>query len=763
MSFQQALHIQPCGTSAGQGIIRSLLPRPGPGRETSRITRPHSALQILLCLFTFIPFCLDSAHANADTSATSSLQAASQGIGTSPKAVFAFVRDNIAPELNRRPLQSPAQVLVSGRGNSRERSRLLAHLLGAAGHPVRFQSGDLDVAKTADLINAALPPASGERAWLADVPISRPAEDPVMIEAVRRHTWVQVLIDGQWLDLDPSFPGQPGDRHAEPTETFYRFSESRLPRLELTVELDRTEAPGKFEELAWWDGPLETLAGQALSVRILPIIASADGDDHDLDPALRLVNPLTGADEENPQPLTVTTWRAELALDEEVLHVGEAPDIGPSETGTILSLRLKSRIVFAAEDVIEDVRILSRNDDAGRLPLFQRHALYFGTSAVSQEEFDRWVSSHSPAERDSARREIEGVKRDLTAGQNSSSELLSSSLQAEQVLGHYGGHLLNLAYCFVSDLMSADLGRRLGVHSFFDQPRLVVTSFLTGADGTQQVIMDLRRDRQEAVARPGTPRRMTETQQFGRGVMASALEGRLMALASGAPALTTAALMRQAQSEGIPTRLLSKRETGQLNDLDLPDTARALLEAALADGQVVIVPARPILFRNRERWGWWQIDPVSGHTIGVLDSGLHQAMMERTLIETEGVLSDEMATVIGAISGATDTQFIISAMVLEHGELSAEALNEAKAFMSELGENLCQELTVEAKIEAKKTIASASVEMEGCFKYEESVEIGGKAGGSLTLMDTNWCEAFQRGFTCSSMTILNAYLSDTKE
>jgi hypothetical protein len=754
MSSQHALHSKPCGTYAGRGIISDPLPRPDPDRRTSILPRRHPIPHILLCLLTLIPFCIDPARANADTSATST---------SSPQAVFAFVRDSIAPELNRLPLQSPAQVLASGRGNSLERSRLLAHLLNAAGHHVRFQSGELDDDKAAELISSALPPASKTQAWPADVPISRPAEEPAMIEAVRRHTWVQVLIDGHWLDLDPSFPGQPDDRHAEPTETFYRFSESRLPRIELTVEFERTEAPGEFEELTWWDGPLETLAGQPLAVRILPVIASADGDDNDLDPARRLVNPLTGAGEEGSQPVTVTTWRAELVLGEEVLHVGDAPDIGPDETGTILSLRLKSRIVFTTEDVIEDVRNLSTQDDTGRLPLYQRHALYFGTSAVSQEEFDRWVSSHPPAERDRARREIERVRHDLTAGPNASTELLSSSLQAEQVLGHYGGHLLNLAYCLVSDRISADLGRRLGVHSFFDQHRMVVTSFLTGADGAQQVIMDLRRDRQKAVARPGTPRRMTETQQFGRGVMASALEGRLMALATGAPALTTAALMRQAQSEGIPTRLLSERESEKLNGLDLPDTARAFLEAALADGQIVIVPTRPILFHGLERWGWWQIDPVNHHTIGVLDSGLHQAMMERTLIETEGVLSDEMAAVIGAISGATDTQFVISAMVLKYGELSAEALNEAKAFMSELGENLCQALTVEANVEAKKTIASASVEMEGCFKYEQSLEIGGAAGGSLTLMDTNWCEAFQRGFTCSSMTILNAYLSETKE
>jgi len=118
-----------------------------------------------------------------------------------------------------------------------------------------------------------------------------------------------------------------------------------------------------------------------------------------------------------------------------------------------------------------------------------------------------------------------------------------------------------------------------------------------------------------------------------------------------------------------------------------------------------------------------------------------------------------MAAVIGAISGATDAQFVISAMVLKHGELTAEAVAEAKAYLSDLGEALRQALTVEAKVGGYETLASASVEMEGCFRYEVSAEVGAEAGGSLTVIDEGWCEAFQRGFTCSALTILNAYQS----
>ncbi len=127
------------------------------------------------------------------------------------------------------------------------------------------------------------------------------------------------------------------------------------------------------------------------------------------------------------------------------------------------------------------------------------------------------------------------------------------------------------------------------------------------------------------------------------------------------------------------------------------------------------------------------------------------------LTDPQGYLSDEMAAVIGAISGATDTQFAISAMVLKHGDLTAAALAEAKSYMAELGQALCQQLTVEAKLGGHHTLASAAVEMEGCFRYEAALEVGAEGGASLTLMDRGWCEAFQRGFSCAAMTILNAY------
>ncbi|MBN1906508.1 MAG: hypothetical protein JW927_15575 [Deltaproteobacteria bacterium] len=683
--------------------------------------------------------------------------------GKSPEALVKYVNSRTLPALNRRILRSPAQVLKDGRGNSIERSRLLAALLDAAGHPVRFRCADLDDESASTLIKSAMPASPPAKSWPEDVPLSEPLTEPALLDAVRRHTWVQVLTEGQWQDIDPSFTAaKPAAFDSDERVTFYRFSQTRLPQVELTIEGDRSKRPGEFEELLWWDGVLESISNQPLYIRIYPrITIGGKGEEEGLDPARRLVDPLAGGqpEEEETTHEPVTTWRAEILSNNGILKNADIPAAGPNDDGTLLSLRLRSRIFFNEEDIIEDLRPVSAADSQGHLPIFQRHALLYSTSLINPQELKNRLSVYAPERREKAHADIERLRKELKQEASNKETLLQASLSSEELLGIYSGHFINLAYLALVDPITEELAERLGIYSYLEEPRLIINSLYKGKNGHEEVSLDLRRDKTGAIGLSGQPQRITESFQFSRGVISSVLEGRLITLATGRPALTTATLMKLASQAKIQTRLYSMHEHEYLDELPLPDNVRTMLNETLESGHVVMLPLRPVNFEDIPRWGWWQINPLTRHTIGVLDSGLHQAVIERTLIETKGVLSNEMATVIGAISGAVDTQFAISTMVLKHGELTAEAIQEAKAYMSGIGEALCREVNVEAKVGGSKTLASASIEMEGCFRYEESLEVSAEAGGSVTLMDKGWCEAFQRGFTCASMTILNAYAS----
>jgi hypothetical protein len=707
---------------------------------------------ILLAFSCFIYNPLTARAADTDPAIATVIASA----GKSPEALLKYVNSRTLPALNRRILRSPAQVLKDGRGNSIERSRLLAALLEAAGHHARFRCADLDDEAASSLIKYAIPAPPAKNSWPEDVPLSEPATEPALLDAVRHHTWVQVLTEGKWQDIDPSFIGaKPTTFDSDERETFYRFSQTRLPQVELTIEGERSKKPGEFEELLWWDGALESISNQPLYIRIYPRITfGGKGEMEELDPARRLVDPLAGGQPEEEETIhePVTTWRAEIFSNNGILKGTDIPAAGPNDDGRLLYLRLRSRIIFDEEDIIEDLRPISTVDSEGNLPLFQRHALLYSTSLMNPQELKNQLAVYSPESRFKAHAEIERLRKELKQERSNKEIILKTSLSSEELIGIYSGHFINLAYLALIDPLTEELAGRLGIYSYLEEPRLIINSLYTGIKG-QEISLDLRRDKTGAIGFPGQPRRITESFQFSRGVISSVLEGKLTAMATGRSALTTATLMKLASQAGIPSRLYSIHEQEYLDELPLPDNVRTMLNETIESGHVVMLPLRPVNFEGKPRWGWWHINPLSRHTIGVLDSGLHQAVVERTLIETKGALSNEMATVIGAISGAVDTQFTISSMVLKHGEMTAEAIQEAKSYMSGIGEALCREVKVEAKVGGSKTLVSASIEMEGCFRYEESLEISAEAGGSVTLMDKGWCEAFQRGFTCASMTI----------
>ena len=56
--------------------------------------------------------------------------------------------------------------------------------------------------------------------------------------------------------------------------------------------------------------------------------------------------------------------------------------------------------------------------------------------------------------------------------------------------------------------------------------------------------------------------------------------------------------------------------------------ATALIEDALDDGDVVIVPAEPVTIGGTEHIGWWRVDPVTGAATDVMDGGAGTSMVE---------------------------------------------------------------------------------------------------------------------------------------
>jgi hypothetical protein len=417
-----------------------------------------------------------------------------------------------------------------------------------------------------------------------------------------------------------------------------------------------------------------------------------------------------------------------------------------------LVLRLKFESLEEVVSVSERPLYEKRGKDSAP-PLFQRHSILITGNRIPAEAWQGKLNAVSDNDllRD-LKTGVEEVKKKLKSKKFDRSTL-ERSADLEEKLGPELGHLVNMIFASTSDDQTGQQGEALSVYSYYQVPRVLITSF-GGDQETSQASFDLRQDRVEAVPFPGQAEAMGGTFMYGRGVMESTLEGQLLELLSGKPALTTAVLMQEAAQKNIPIRMFSSLERENIQKVGLPKSVAERIDLVLGSGHIIVLPEKGVLWQGKNRWGWWDIDPGTMETIGVMDSGLHQAMVQRTILETEGPLQTKMGFVIGAIVGAVDTQWMIAGMILKYGELNKAALLEAKAYMKDINAYMCPGF--EKKISAG--VGFTAAEMEDCFKlgYEIKVEAGIE-------IKQGWCENFAKGFACASTTILNSYLSQLED
>jgi hypothetical protein len=126
----------------------------------------------------------------------------------------------------------------------------------------------------------------------------------------------------------------------------------------------------------------------------------------------------------------------------------------------------------------------------------------------------------------------------------------------------------------------------------------------------------------------------------------SVSQGVASAGAAAADHLGVGELFEIAAQSGIPTVTIRGR---------VPDgaaygpAAMALIEEALAAGDIVIAPAGPVTVAGHDRVGWWRIDPDTGATVDVMDDGTGTEGTEYQLPLT---MEFRVASCVLALSGS---------------------------------------------------------------------------------------------------------------
>lgn len=675
---------------------------------------------------------------------------------------FAFVRDQIEFEPSTGIMKSSQGVLWGWAGNAIEQARLLAELLSLEGEKVRYAQGKLEKEKAAWLIKNIFPEEKDFN-YPENVPLSVPSQDEEILSAIEDHYWVQILQDSQWIDLDPSFPdAKIGEAYADLDETFYPIKKNMLTKFSISLKVEKTnfvEDEGDdsgIQTILKWQGTLEEVANLPISLTLMVNFESTSQRDEVQDSVGTLFNvfeKIISETEEEEEEGIELTYRAELFLEEVIEEEGQfsqilaPPEEEKIERPIITKVLLQFVLQKPDEPTMKIERILFEKQQKDDRPsLFQRHSILITGNEIPTEVWEENLSDILDKEKiDELKSSVEKIKTQFEKKEDLAA-LLEDSISLENSWGPEAGHLINLIFASTSDKLTNDLGRALAVDSYYYWPRIIMNSF-KGSGDELQVYIDLCQDSKLAISYPGQAVGMKETFLYGRGVMESILEGKVIELLTKRKPLTTAYLMYKAAENNIPIRVYSYLEQDKLKNLKMPPYVAKKVMKVLDAQHFVIIPEESIEFNGRQRWGWWDLNPYNREVIGVLDTGLHQAMFERTILETEGPMSTDMALVLGVMMGTVDTYWTIVSMILKYGELSKAALQEAKDFMKKIGGYLCPDIVDEGV-----GVSVTLIKIEDCY----SMDVGFKAGVKVSM---GWCAKFAKGFKCASTVILNSYLS----
>jgi len=680
---------------------------------------------------------------------------------------FVFVRDEIHFEPSPSVLKTNEGVLWGRRGNAVEQASLLAELLRENGAQARLAFGELDKSNALRLIDSMFP-SRMDFDYHKDVLLSAPSEDRALSDSVRKHCWVQLSIDDRWIDLDPCFPdAEIGHAYASLDETSEDLDEDSLPELTILLEVER----GKFSvdkirepetiEIWEWSAPLHEALNRAMALKIVTDFRAIEGDEEKKEesgsPMGGIMGGLAGGSkkEKTKKPARVEAlYEAILLLDNEekvegkfsqMIHAGEDEH---EEMDTITTIQLRFKIDNLGRAPIEANRILFKKKDWDNNPhYFQRHSILITGNIIPLEAWEPDMKEALENKQlDSLKKTLEEIKTRLK-NEKELKDAYETCVSLEEEIGSQAGHLINLIFASTSDSISSDLARSLSVLSYYSRPRILINSF-EGTGEEQVVCMDLRLNSREAIPFPGQAAAMEGTFLYGRGVMESTLEGKVIELLTQSRPLTTAYLMQRAADNEIPIRMYSRLEKDSLEKVAIPSHIYQKVKSVIDRDHILIIPTDSVEFNGNNRWGWWDMDPQRGEVVGVLDTGLHQAVLQRTILDTSGMLHDDMGLVIGAMVGCVDTHWVLFALILEYGELDMAALQEAKEYMKTIGSYLCPGFDATAGIGV-----GVSVELEDCWK--EEVGIGFHGGLKI---DQGWCAQFAKGFQCASTSIMNFYI-----
>ncbi len=211
-----------------------------------------------------------------------------------------------------------------------------------------------------------------------------------------------------------------------------------------------------------------------------------------------------------------------------------------------------------------------------------------------------------------------------------------------------------LTYSLTSDFNSRRMGAGMQVRPYFTEPRLLMTAW-ERAPGSERAVVsfDLRHNPIHVVAYPGQSWNGITAFRHARGLLEMTLEHTVLELmAQNNNTISVYAVLRAAQQQGVPLRMISRANISELPTLDLSLEAKARINRTLqAPYLSVLVPEKMITLGDRTTVGWLTLNAITGETIDELENGQHPAFSEYGLILATPGYKEATLALIGFMHG----------------------------------------------------------------------------------------------------------------
>jgi uncharacterized membrane protein len=612
------------------------------------------------------------------------IQEEAAALDYNPRNIFSFLQDDISYNSYTGSLRGARGTLWSDAGNSLDVASLGVALMRASGIPAQYVSGTLSQADARQLILSMFPTSYQTVGNIpAGTTTSDPADDPELLSETESHYWFQFNTGGGMTDADPLMPGATiGQSFASATGTFAEVPDSLRATTEvsLTAEIysqadaafafgspftDPTVLDHTFNDVNLVGHPLTVanfVSQNGLGALFTEVTNTYTpyirvGDDASPDPS-------------NDQLIEGTTYQEVLTsfpLGNQILTglFMNIKEVGADGTVTSYQRTLADRIGEAGR--VSGTTSTPISVEPTDPPLIS--PLDLTTVDLSEGSVPSYVATSYQGELNTLENELANTQAALeqTSGIPPTGAMASAATALTQNIFMVIERSRLASYLAASDEYSNLLASRTDVVAYVESPRISLIQSTAALDSSNTLTLsldvDLLNDAIHVVAAPGQNLSAAIAFQVQRGFLDTGFETAILETdASPGPnteiytSVSAETVFELAQEQSIPLQVLMPGDAGELNALSLPANADAYISAALAEGQIIVVPSQTVLINGQQRVGWYQMNPTTGQTIGVMDNGSHDAASEEAAaLRLQVALTNIAAFGFGVLSGLTVT------------------------------------------------------------------------------------------------------------